>query len=90
MSKVSDYEHELVIKLLNSLKGSALFIKEANEYVKEMNNWKDGPLGNESFLQRGTVEFTNLERITLNEGLAKKIKKSSVLFNIKIKPYYLR
>lgn len=36
MSKVSDYEHELVIKLLNSLKGSALFIKEANE--KMMSN----------------------------------------------------
>ena len=33
MSNVSNYEQELVIKLLNSLKGSALFIKEANNMM---------------------------------------------------------
>ena len=45
-----------------------MYKPKLDEYVKEMNNWKDGPLGNESFLQRGTVKFTNLERITLKNG----------------------
>ena len=38
------------------------------KYVKEMENWKDGSLGKESFYKRGTVMFTNLERITLKDG----------------------
>ena len=39
-----------------------------NEYRTEMENWQDGPLGeNNSFNRNGQV-YTNLERITLKNG----------------------
>lgn len=37
-----------------------------NDYIKEMNEWKDGPAY--EIQQRGRVTFTNVERITLKNG----------------------
>lgn len=41
---------------------------DLNNYKKVMQNWVDGPCGEKSYFQRNNTRYTNLERITLNDG----------------------